>query len=178
MLQRQSQKQIKVWCAAASSGQEPYTIAMTCCEAGLHLSGWNCRVLATDVSNEMLDRCKTGQYSQFEVNRGLPARLLVKYFERNALNWCVRPDVKKLVEFRKLNLLDSWPCIPQMDIIFIRNVLIYFDRAKKEDILKRAHRLLAPDGYLFLGGGETLINLNCPFVRESIGGTVCYRPTQ
>ena len=83
-----------------------------------------------------------------------------------------------MVEFRKLNLLENWPFVPQMDIIFIRNVLIYFDRAKKEDILKRAHRLLAPDGYLFLGGGETLINLNCPFVRETIGGTVCYRPTQ
>lgn len=175
---RQSQKQIKIWCAASSSGQEPYTLAMTCCETGLHLTGWNCRILATDVSQEMVDRCKTATYSQFEVNRGLPAKLLVKYFDRENLNWRVKADLQKMVEFRKLNLLENWPFVPQMDIIFIRNVLIYFDRAKKEDILKRAHRLLAPDGYLFLGGGETLINLNCPFVRETIGGTVCYRPTQ
>ena len=178
MQSRATTKAITVWCAASSSGQEPYTLAMVFAEAGFPQNGWNVRITATDVSDEMLSRSRAGKYTQFEVNRGLPARMLVKYFERHGTEWEIKSQLKQMIDFRKVNLTDAWPYMPQFDVIFIRNVLIYFDRAKKQEILKKAQRLLKPDGYLFLGGGETLINLETPYLREAVGTTVCYRPAQ
>ncbi|MCA9169142.1 MAG: protein-glutamate O-methyltransferase CheR [Planctomycetales bacterium] len=178
MQARASTKALTVWCAASSSGQEPYTLAMVFAEAGLLQNGWTVRITASDVSDEMLNRSRRGAYSQFEVNRGLPARMLIKYFDRRGTEWEVRPELKQMIDFRKVNLTDAWPYMPQFDVIFIRNVLIYFDRTKKQEILRKAHRMLKTDGFLFLGGGETLINLDTPYSRESVGNTVCYRPTQ
>lgn len=173
---RKSTKQINIWCAASSSGQEPYSIAITIREHFPVLNDWKVSVYATDLSDEILAKAKEGNYTQFEVNRGLPARLLVKYFDRQGANWKVQPSIRQLVEFRKLNLSTPWPFIPRCDVIFIRNVMIYFDTPSKLAILQRIRKTIADDGYLFLGGGETLINLNTPYQREAIGETVCYRP--
>ena len=124
----------------------------------------------------MVQRTREGIYSQFEVNRGLPSHYLLKYFKRNGTQWQVKENLREMVDARKMNLASAWPSTVQFDVIFLRNVLIYFDQKSKERILTRIHRALRPDGYLFLGGGETLITLNIPFVRESVGKTVCFRP--
>ncbi|MBL8818261.1 MAG: protein-glutamate O-methyltransferase CheR [Planctomyces sp.] len=173
---RASSKSLSIWCGASSSGQEPYTIAMLIREHFNELAGWNVRILATDISDEMVKRTQDGLYSQFEVNRGLPAPMLIRHFERKGTQWQAKPELRRMIDAKKLNLTTPWPAIAQFDIVFLRNVLIYFDTTAKSKILTRIHKSLRPDGYLFLGGGETLITLNVPFVRESVGKTVCFRP--
>lgn len=172
---RAASKSLSIWCGASSSGQEPYSIAMILREFH-ELSTWNVKVLATDLSDEMVKRTTDGIYSQFEVNRGLPAQELVRSFERKGTQWQAKPELRKLIEARRMNLTSAWPFMSQYDVVFLRNVLIYFDQPSKERILTRIHKVLRPDGYLFLGGGETLITLNVPFLREPIGKTVCFRP--
>ncbi len=125
----------------------------------------------------MVRRTKEGVYSQFEVNRGLPASLLVKNFDRTGLNWQVKPELRNMVECRKMNLTTPWPAITKHDIVFLRNVLIYFDHETKRQILHRVHQSMRPDGFVFLGGGETLINLDVPFERVPVGKSVCFRPS-
>lgn len=173
---RLSTKSMSLWSGASSSGQEAYSIAMTLRESFNELGAWNVRIQATDLSDEMVKRTQDGTYSQFEVNRGLPAPLLIKYFERRGTQWQVRADLRKMIDAKRMNLASAWPALASFDVVFLRNVLIYFDQASKERILTRVHKVLRPDGYLFLGGGETLITLNVPFVREPIGKTVCFRP--
>jgi chemotaxis protein methyltransferase CheR len=123
----------------------------------------------------MLDKCRSGQYSQLEVNRGLPARNLVRFFDRSGSTWTTKPELRNLIDFQKLNLTTVWPITTQFDVIFIRNVLIYFDQPNKADILRRTLRLLRPNGYLFIGAAETVIGLDLPLEREEIDGTICYR---
>ena len=177
MLQaRQASKSLNIWCGASSSGQEPYTIGMTLREYFNELGAWNVKIHATDLSEEMVKRTQEGVYSQFEVNRGLPAQMLLRHFERTGNSWRARPELRKMIDARRMNLTGPWPTTTQYDIVFLRNVMIYFDQPTKEQILKRIHKVLRPDGYLFLGGGETLITLNVPFTRETIGKTVCFRP--
>lgn len=173
---RASSKTLNIWCGASSSGQEPYTIAMLLRENFNELAAWNVRILATDLSDEMVKRTHEGVYSQFEVNRGLPAPMLVKHFERRGTQWQAKPELRKMIEARKMNLTSLWPAMGPFDLVFLRNVLIYFDNPAKTKILTRIHKTLRPDGFLFLGGGETLITLNVPFVREPVGKTVCFRP--
>lgn len=173
---RAQQKSLAIWSAACSSGQEPYSIAILIREHFNELAAWNVRILATDLSDDMVRRTSEGLYSQFEVNRGLPSQLLLRHFDRAENQWRIRPELRRLIDPRRLNLTSAWPVSPQFDVVFLRNVMIYFDQAAKERILARIHRILRPDGYLFLGGGETLITLNVPFVREQIGRTVCFRP--
>lgn len=173
---RQSSKKLTIWCAASSTGQEPYSIAITLREYFPELESWDIQIFASDLCEEVLAKAKSGQYSQFEVNRGLPAKLLVKHFDREGSQWKVKDSIRSIVEFKKINLTRAWPMIPQCDVVFIRNVLIYFDSPTKELILGRLRKTIAQDGYLLLGGGETLINTNAPFVRESIGETVGYKP--
>ena len=124
----------------------------------------------------MVKRTRDGIYSQFEVNRGLPSQHLLKYFKRNGTQWQVKDELRSMVDAKKMNLASTWPTAIQFDVIFLRNVLIYFDQKTKASILTRIHKVMRPDSYLFLGGGETLITLNIPFVRESVGKTVCFRP--
>lgn len=164
-----------LWCAAASSGQEPYTVAMLLREHFPFLGNWTVRFLATDISQEMLTRARAGRYSQLEVNRGLSPSLLVKYFERQGVEWQIKDDLRRMIEFRQLNLADSWPTFPLMDIIFMRNVLIYFDSAMKKTILGKVRRILRPDGYLFLGAAETTLNLDEGFERIQLEKAGCYR---
>lgn len=172
-----AQKTIRIWCAAASTGQEPVSIAMTIREGFPELSNWKFDIVATDLSEEVLDKCRAGSYSQLEVNRGLPARKLVRFFDRNGAAWRTKPEIRDLITYQRLNLTKPLPFMGKFDIVFIRNVLIYFDQPTKADILKRVHRTLSPDGYLFIGSAETVIGMGLPYRREEIDATVCYRPT-
>ena len=174
--ERSRTKQLIIWCGACSSGQEPYTTAITLREYFPQLVSWNVRIVATDICEEMLERTRTGLYSQQEVSRGLPSALLAKYFTREGLKWRAHAELRKWIDCRKLNLAGRWGIMPRFDIVFMRNVLIYFDQAVKESVLQRTAYNLAPDGYLFLGGGESMVNLNAPFRRETIDRTVCFRP--
>ena len=178
LIEKRSQsRQLTIWSAACSSGQEPYTMAMLLREHFPQFNDWRVRILATDYSKDILAQAKAGRYNQFEVNRGLPARLLVEYFEPDGRNWGVKQDLRNMIDFKQMNLATPWPFVPNCDIVLLRNVMVYFDSAAKESILRRVREILRPDGCLFLGGGETLINLNVPFEKENVGNTVCYRPT-
>ncbi len=175
MKENAARRDLKIWCAASSSGQEPYTLAMVIREHFPTLSDWNVRILATDISEKMLAKCRSGEYSQLEVNRGLPARNLVRFFDRSGSVWTAKPELRNLIDFQKLNLTTAWPLTTPFDVIFIRNVLIYFDQPTKAEILRRTLRLLRPNGYLFIGSAETIIGLGLPLKREEIDGTICYR---
>ena len=160
---RASSKKIRIWCAAASTGQEPYTLAMCLKEMERQLVGWRVEILGTDISNEVLERARAGTYTQFEVQRGLPIQLLLKYFTQQGESWTIAPELRAMVQWRKFNLLDSFSSFGQFDIVFCRNVLIYFDQATKVDILGRISKILAPDGYLVLGAAETVVGLTDAF---------------
>ena len=172
---RAAQRQINVWCAAASSGQEPYTIMMTLREHFPELSNWKVNFIASDISKSMLERCREGCYSQLEVNRGLPAPLLVKYFQKIGTQWRIHDSMREVIDFRQINLAEAWPPIPPMDIIFMRNVLIYFDVQTKKNIMARLGKLLKPDGCLFLGGAETTLNIDDSFERVQVGNSAYYQ---
>jgi len=172
---RAALRQINFWCAAASSGQEIYTILMLLRENFPQLQTWKINFIASDISKEMLERCREGCYSQLEVNRGLPAQLLVKFFQKIGTEWQIREELRRMVDFRQLNLAQAWPALPPMDVIFMRNVLIYFDMETKKGILSRVKRILKPDGYFFLGGAETTLNIDESFKRVQIDKTAYYR---
>ncbi len=172
---RSSERVLNLWCAASSSGQEPYTVMMVLRENFPQLLEWRIRFLATDLSTEMLRRSREGIYSQLEVNRGLPAKLLLKYFEKRGTDWQIAKSLRESIEFTELNLAGHWPAMPPLDIIFIRNVLIYFDLPTKRTILGRMKKLLRPDGYLFLGGAETTLNVDEGFRREAADKSFVYR---
>lgn len=168
-------RQLSVWCAAASSGQEPYSVAMTLREHFPQLTQWKVELHATDLSDEMLERVRSGSYSQLEVNRGLPAQMLIKYFQRSGVRWTVKPELTSLLTVRKVNLIDPWPNFPLLDVVFLRNVLIYFDVETKKKILGRMKRVLRPGGYLFLGGAETTSGLEDDFERVNFANASCYQ---
>ena len=176
ILERKKDKTLKIWTAACSSGQEPCTIGILLREHFPELSDWKVRITASDISDKVLRKAKSGAYTQFEVNRGMPVKLLVKYFSRNGDQWTVKNEVRDLMEFKKVNLAKPWFMADKFDIVFIRNVLIYFSVDTKTSILSRIHRSMDPNGYMFLGGGESLINVNVPFERESVDQTVVFRP--
>lgn len=167
---RQDSRTINIWCAAASSGQEPYTIAMVIRENFSHLlaAGWKINVVATDISAEMIARCKAGKFSQLEINRGLPALLMIKYFKKNGMDWMVDDSLKKLIDFRETNLTTDWHGLGGLDVVFMRNVLIYFSLETKRQILGKVRKVMRPDGYLFLGGAETTINIDDAYDRVQI----------
>lgn len=162
---RQGERRLSIWFAACSTGQEPYSFALMVREHLPELLRWRLDLLATDLSADVLARARAGRYSQIEVNRGLPAALMVKYFHQHGLNWELTEDVRRMVEFREMNLVAPWPVMPRMDLVFLRNVMIYFDVETKKVILGRVTRLLCPDGYLLLGGAETTFNLDNSYNR-------------
>jgi len=172
---RQMEKKLHIWCGASSSGQEPYTLCMMLREHFPELTDWTIGFIASDFSQEMLDRAQRGVYSQLEVNRGLPAALLVKYFDKQGAGWQVKPSIREMVQYRRINLAERWPPMPPLDLVLLRNVLIYFDVDTKKDILRRVRECMRPDGYLFLGGAETTFNLDDHFERVQVGQTGCYR---
>lgn len=172
---RSGQRKLNLWCGASSTGQEPYSILMTLFEAVPDLAQWDVKFVATDINQTVLDKAASGVYKQHEVNRGLPASLLVKYFDRVGTDWVVQQRLRDKVEFKILNLAEAWPFRGSFDIIFMRNVLIYFDVEMKKHILQRARKLLTSDGVLFLGGAETTVNLDDNYKNVRSGRSVFYR---
>ncbi|MBC8282716.1 MAG: protein-glutamate O-methyltransferase CheR [Nitrospinae bacterium] len=178
MEKRKDKKELNIWCGASSSGQECYSLVMTLKNSFPALDSWKISYFASDISNQMLNRCRSGIYSQLEINRGLPAPLMVKYFQRLGTEWQVKEELRKMIQFRITNLSEKWPYMPPLDLIMMRNVLIYFDVEMKKDILGRARKLLKPDGYLFLGAAETTLNLDDNFERMPFKQSGCYRLKQ
>jgi chemotaxis protein methyltransferase CheR len=162
---RRAERSLNIWCAASSTGQEPYSVALVLRENFPELLGWKISLLASDISCAALARASEGLYNQIEVNRGLPASYLVKYFEQHGTHWQLKASIRSMVEFQEINLSQRWPVLPPMDLILIRNVMIYFDVDTKKTILRKVARLLKPDGYLLLGGAETTFNLNDAYHR-------------
>jgi len=160
---RAKEKRIRIWCTAASSGQEPYSIAMTLKAMGAALAGFRIDILATDLSTEVLERARHGIYSQFEVQRGLPIHLLVKFFTKEGEMWQIAPEIRDMVQFRPLNLLKDFSPLGTFDIVFCRNVLIYFDQETKIGVFNRVARQMPDDGYLVLGAAETVVGLTDVF---------------
>jgi chemotaxis protein methyltransferase CheR len=172
---RAATRQLRFWCAASSTGQEPYSVAMLIREHFPQIANWDVKILASDLSTEVLEKARSGCFNQFEINRGLPASFLLKYFDRLGVNWQLKATIREMIEFRPLNLIEAWPILTSMDIVFIRNVLIYFDVQTKRDILSKVKRQLRPDGFLFLGGAESTFNLDDSFIRNEIEKTSVYR---
>jgi chemotaxis protein methyltransferase CheR len=168
---RASKRRLRIWCAAASTGQEPYTLAMILDEQAARWAGWTIEIIGTDLSLAALDRAKTGIYSQFEVQRGLPVQNLVKYFTKVGENWQISEKLRRMVSYRPFNLLDPLTAMGQFDVIFCRNVLIYFDAPTKSKVLERLRQQMPADGNLFLGAAETVLGLSQSFrpIREHRG---------
>ncbi len=172
---RTAARQLTIWCAACSTGQEPFSIAMMLREHFPQLAGWRIEIVGTDLSPRVLQQAEAGRYNQIEVNRGLPASYLVKYFTQENGAWFIKPEIRKMVSFRPMNLIEPWPILPACDLIFIRNVMIYFDVESKRTILKKLRNCLRPQGSLFLGSSETTLNLDPQWAPVTIGSTVVYR---
>lgn len=172
---RGEERRLNIWCAACSTGQEPYSILMVLRDRLPALASWQLKLVATDLNAEVLGRAKLGRYSSYEVNRGLAPAYLSRFFRPDGNEFEVVPDLRKAIDFQVLNLLDAWPGMPVMDVVFLRNVLIYFDLDTKRAILGKVRKLLAPDGYLFLGGAETTLNIDDRFERVAFDRAGCYR---
>ena len=160
---RAARRSLRIWCAAASTGQEPYSIAMCLKEAGSMLAGWRTEIIATDLSLGVLEKARAGVFSQFEVQRGLPIQMLVKHFTQKGELWQLNADIRSMVQYRQLNLLQDFGHLGTFDIIFCRNVLIYFDQATKAQIFDRMSRMIEPDGVLALGAAESVVGITNAF---------------
>jgi chemotaxis protein methyltransferase CheR len=161
---RKNTRTIRIWCAAASTGQEPYSLAMCLKEMEQKIAGWRIELLATDLGNDVLEKARQGLYSQFEVQRGLPIQLLIKHFTQVGDLWQIAPAIRAMVKFQQLNLLSDFARLGRFDLIFCRNVLIYFDTEAKISVLNRLARSMAGDGYLVLGAAETVVGLTESFM--------------
>lgn len=170
---RSGAKRLNVWCAAGSTGQEPYSIAMTLKEMEAQFRGWRVDILATDIAQGVLEKTRAGLYSQFEVQRGLPIQQLVRHFTQEGESWRISSELRGMVHCKELNLLDDFSGLGHFDIIFCRNVLIYFDRETKANVLERLAKSLTPDGILVLGAAETIIGLT-DSMRASTDNRGCY----
>lgn len=173
---KERSRTLAIWSAGCSSGQEPYSLAMAIREHFPELLTWQLSILGTDISGSVLDRARRGRYGQLEVNRGLPAHLLVRHFTRAGMEWEIEEPIRRMVRFERHNLAEGWPAWPPFDLVLMRNVMIYFDLDAKRDVLSRLVRQLAPHGYLLLGASETTYNLSEDFDRELDGRTAWYRP--
>jgi chemotaxis protein methyltransferase CheR len=173
---RSARKSIRIWCAAGSTGQEPYSLAMALKEMSAATAGWRIDIIATDLSQEVLEKSKAGIYSQFEVQRGLPIQMLVKYFKQTGEFWQINADIRAMVQHRQLNLLHDFSQLGVFDVIFCRNVLIYFDQETKINIFNRLAKTMEPDGFLVLGAAETVVGLTDVF-KPFPDKRGLYRPT-
>ncbi|CAK0758238.1 chemotaxis protein methyltransferase CheR [uncultured Gammaproteobacteria bacterium] len=160
---RAAKRSLRIWSAACSSGQEAYSLAMQLQEEGPKIGGWKIEILGTDISPEMVERCRTGIYTQFEVQRGLPIQLLVKHFKQIGDKWQLNPQIRQMASFREFNLLGDLTPLGQFDVVFCRNVLIYFDQPTKTKVLEQIVRLMPADGFLYLGGAETVLGITDRF---------------
>ncbi|MFO1487640.1 MAG: protein-glutamate O-methyltransferase CheR [Verrucomicrobiota bacterium] len=178
MARRAAERKLHFWCGAASTGQEAYSVMMMIAEHFPELLKWDFKFIATDLAGEVLAKARAGRFSQLEVNRGLPASLLVKYFTRQGTEWEIREDLRRRVEFKEMNLVKDWLALPPLDLVFMRNVLIYFDVETKRGILAKTRRLLRPGAYLLLGGAESTFNVDDAFERVSFEKTTFHRVKQ
>jgi chemotaxis protein methyltransferase CheR len=160
---RARERRIRIWCTAAATGQEPYSLAMALLDMKAELAGWRVEILATDISNEALGKARAGLYTQFEVQRGLPIQRLVAHFAQLGGVWQIAPEIRSMVTYRYFNLLENFTSLGVFDVIFCRNVLIYFDQVTKTDVLNRLARVVTNDGYLLLGAAETVVGLTTAF---------------
>jgi chemotaxis protein methyltransferase CheR len=176
---RRSSRTIRIWSAAAATGQEPYSLAMCLKEIEAEIAGWRIELLATDLSREVLEKARSGLYTQFEVQRGLPIQLLIRHFAQSGELWQIAPEIRAMVRYRQLNLLADFSQLGTFDLVFCRNVLIYFDRETKTDVLNRLARVTAQDGFLVLGAAETVVGLTDRFkmVHDKRGLYVTTTPT-
>ncbi|WP_339377983.1 CheR family methyltransferase [Calothrix sp. NIES-2100] len=172
---RSIERSLNIWCAACSHGQEPYSIAMLIKEHFPVLDNWSLKLMASDFSSKVLAKAREGCYNQLEIQRGLPKNFRDRYFQKLDHNWQIQQEILQMVEFRQINLVQCWPSLPKHDVIFLRNVLIYFDTATKKSLLKKIKQNLNPDGYLFLGNAETTIHLDTAFTRVQFDKAICYR---
>jgi chemotaxis protein methyltransferase CheR len=172
---RRSERTLTIWSAACSTGQEPYSVAMVLLDEFPELATWKVTILASDFSDEAVARGREGRYTQLEVNRGLPAPHLVRHFDRDDAHFVVRDRVRSLVRFGVVNLIGPWAQVPRLDVVLLRNVMIYFDLATKRTILDRLHQQLRPDGYLFLGNAESTLNIDDRYVRVEPSRAGCYQ---
>ena len=162
---RKISKRLKIWCAAAATGQEPYTISMILDDSFPQLRDWTVEILATDIDQQALERSRSGIYTQFEMQRGLPIQMLMKYFEQIETGWQIKENMRNTIQWKQLNLLDNFNRLGKFDIIFCRNVLIYFQQETKKDILERFRTMIQDDGYLYLGAAETVLGITEAFDR-------------
>jgi chemotaxis protein methyltransferase CheR len=156
---RASTRSLRIWSAACSTGQEPYSLAMMIKDSFPILSGWRIEIIATDLSPTVLDRAREGLYSTFEVQRGLPIQMLVRHFDQEEPYWRIKREIRQTISFRPLNLLEDFSSLGQFDIVLCRNVLIYFDQPTKARILTNITRRMVPDGALLLGGAESVFGI-------------------
>jgi chemotaxis protein methyltransferase CheR len=177
---RAQSRSIRIWSAACSSGQEPYSLAMILSDQASQLAGWRIEIVGTDLSNEILQRARTGIYSQFEVQRGLPITLLVKYFQQVGDRWQISEKIRSMVTYREFNLLQSLAVLGRFDVVFCRNVLIYFDQPTKAVVLDAIAKQMPEDGFLYLGGAETILGVSERFKlipgQRGMYGLVGQRP--
>ena len=160
---RRASRSIRIWCAAASTGQEPYSLAMCLKEMERDIAGWRIDLLGTDLSGDVLEKARAGLYTQFEVQRGLPIQSLIKHFTQSGELWQIAPELRAMVKYRQLNLLRDFSSLGTFDLVFCRNVLIYFDADTKVDVLTRMAQITAGDGFLVLGAAETVVGLTDRF---------------
>ena len=160
---RAATRTLRIWCAAASTGQEPYSLAMILAEEAKKLEGWNCQILATDISTEALERARAGIYTHFEVQRGLAIQRLIRFFEKQGELWQIKPEIRNMVQFRSFNLLHDPRPLGHFDVVFCRNVLIYFDQPTKTRVLNALATVMDKDGILLLGGAETVFGISDAF---------------
>ncbi len=174
---RKSKKQLKFWSAACSTGQEPYSIAIILEEHFPNIKTWRREIIASDISQQAIDKGRDGRFTQVEVNRGLPIQLLIKYFKQQGAFWMIDPKLKKMIRFKKLNLMGPLIGINNIDVIMCRYVLIYFDQETKKAILNKLVKVLNPGGYLFLGATETPVGLPTNMKRRTFGRATCWQKT-
>lgn len=178
MERRRRDRTLMFWSAACANGQEPYSLAMLMLEHFPLLASWRIRILATDVSGAAVTKAEAGRYSRLEVSRGVPARLLAKFFERSDEAFVVRESIRTMIEWKQLNLAKPWPALPPFDVIFLRNVLIYFSTSTRVDVLKSVRKVMRSDGYLFLGSTENAFGASAGFEPMAVAKTTVYRPTR
>ena len=177
LIKTRANKRARIWCAASSTGQEPYSLAMLLKENAAKLPGWNFEIIATDIDTAVLETAKKAEYSQFEVQRGLPIQMLMKYFEQKGDRWLLKQEIKSMVQFKYFNLLEPMTSLGKFDIIFCRNVLIYFDRDMKSKVLQNMAGLLPEDGFVVLGGAETVLGITDSFKPMDNTRGIYIKPT-
>jgi chemotaxis protein methyltransferase CheR len=175
LIDRARSRRISIWCGASSTGQEPYSVALMLKEFARVLSDWTVDILATDISTEVLARAAAGVFSQLEINRGMSPGLLSRFFDKSGNDWIIRDEVRRMVTFRPMNLIGHWSYLHDVDVVFLRNVLIYFDVPTKRRIFEKLCRTLRIGGYLFLGSVESTLNLTDSFREVAIGKSIFYQ---